>query len=934
MVRLPDRSGTRSHRRPGGPRARRAADRAHAAHGRRTTRTPHSAPTRRSGRPGEPEPGRITALRSALTGRSIARQVFVLQVVIVLLLVVAAVVALYLQVRHDSTQEARNRSVAVAQAFANAPGTREALDSPHPTAILQPRAEAARKATGVDFIVVMNTDGIRYTHPKPNRIGKKFVGTIGPALAGGTVVEEINGTIGRLVQAVVPIKADDGKVVGLVSAGITTATVGGTANRQLPLVLFAAAGGLALATGGTALVSRRLLRQTHGLGPHEMTRMYEHHDAVLHAVREGVLIVSGDGRLLLANDEAHRLLDLPADAEGRHVLDLGLPPDTAELLASGRVATDEVHLVKDRLLAVNQRPTDVQGGPPGSVATLRDSTELRALSGRAETARERLNMLYDAGVGIGTSLDVARTAEELAELAVPRFADFATVDLFDAVLDGGQPEGVTALRRTASSGVREDVPLYKVGRQIKFVDSSPQARSLHSGQAVLEPDLGAAPGWHAQDLERTAQIIEYGIHSLITVPLRAGSLVLGVVSFWRSEKPEPFDADDLALAEELVARAAVSIDNARRYTREHSMAVTLQRSLLPRRLPEQSALDIAYRYLPAQAGVGGDWFDVLPLSGARVALVVGDVVGHGLHAAATMGRLRTAVHNFSALDLPPDELLALLDELVGRIDQDETADGGSAPVTGATCLYAIYDPVSRTCTIARAGHPPPALIRPDGEVEFPDVPAGPPLGLGGLPFETADLVLEEGSRLVLYTDGLVEDRERDIDEGLALLRGALERAGESPEETCQVVLDSQLPARPSDDVALIVARTRGLDAGRIADWQVRNDPAAVGEVRASVSRRLTEWGLDELTFTTELILSELVTNAIRYGADPIHVRVLFDRTLICEVFDSSSTSPHLRYAAMTDEGGRGLFLVAQLADRWGTRYTPEGKVIWAEQPLP
>jgi serine phosphatase RsbU (regulator of sigma subunit)/anti-sigma regulatory factor (Ser/Thr protein kinase)/PAS domain-containing protein len=934
MVRLPDRSGTRSTDRPGGPRARRATDRAHGAHRRRTARTPGSAPAARGGQAGEAEPGRLAGLRSALTGRSVAGQVFVLQVVIVLLLVVAAVVALYLQVRHDSTQEARNRSVAVAEAFANAPGTREALTSPDPTKILQPRAEAARKATGVDFIVVMNTDGIRYTHPKPNRIGKKFVGTIAPALAGGTVVEEINGTIGRLVQAVVPIRAPDGKVVGLVSAGITTANVGGAANRQLPLVLLAAAAGLALATAGTALVSRRLLRQTHGLGPHEMTRMYEHHDAVLHAVREGVLIASGEGSLLLANDEAHRLLDLPADAEGRHVLDLGLPPDTADLLASGRVATDEVHLVKDRLLAVNQRPTDVQGGPPGSVATLRDSTELRALSGRAETARERLNMLYDAGVGIGTSLDVTRTAHELTELAVPRFADFATVDLFDAVLSGGRPEEVTPLRRAACGGVRDDAPLYPSGEQIRFVDSSPQARSLGSGQAVLEPDLRRAPGWHAQDLERAAQVVEYGIHSLITVPLRAGALVLGVVSFWRSQKPEPFDADELALAEELAARAAVSIDNARRYTREHSMAVTLQRSLLPRSLPEQTALDIAYRYLPAQAGVGGDWFDVLPLSGARVALVVGDVVGHGLHAAATMGRLRTAVHNFSALDLPPDELLALLDELVGRIDQDETAEDGTAPVTGATCLYAVYDPAARTCTIARAGHPPPALVRPDGGVEFPDVPAGPPLGLGGLPFETAELALEQGSRLVLYTDGLVEDRERDIDEGLALLRGTLERAGTSPDETCQIVLDSLLPARPSDDVALIVARTRVLADDRIAEWDVPNDPAAVGQVRSSVTRQLAHWGLEELEFTTELVLSELVTNAIRYGADPIHVRVLFDRTLICEVFDSSSTSPHLRYAAMTDEGGRGLFLVAQLADRWGTRYTPKGKVIWAEQPLP
>ncbi|WP_282700571.1 SpoIIE family protein phosphatase [Streptomyces sp. CC219B] len=918
MVRLSGRSGTRSHRRPGGP-AQRAADRARAV---RAGRGAGAARTKGHRR------------HAALSGRSVAGQVFVLQVVIVLLLVVAAVVALVLQGRYDSTQEARNRSVAVAESFANAPGTVAAFRAADPSAVFQPRAEAAREATDVDFIVVMNTDGIRYSHPKPDRIGKKFVGTIEPALRGEVVTEEITGTIGPLVQAVVPVKDADGTVVGLVSAGLTTATVGGNASRQLPLVLVAAAAALALATAGTALVSRRLLRQTHGLGPHEMTRMYEHHDAVLHAVREGVIIVGDEGRLLLANDEAHRLLDLPADAEGLAVRELGLAQDTAELLESGRVATDEVHLVKDRLLAVNQRPTNLRGGPSGSVATLRDSTELRALSGRAEAARERLNLLYEAGVGIGTSLDVTRTAEELAELAAPRFADFVTVDLFEAVLRGGQPEQtVTPLRRTAFNGIRKDAPLYPPGEQIAFVASSPQGRCLSSGQPVLEPRLAEAPGWQAQDLERSAQVVEFGIHSLIAVPLRAGSLVLGVVSFWRSQKPEPFDAEELELAEELVARAAVSIDNARRYTREHSMAVTLQRSLLPRSLPEQNALEIAYRYLPAQAGVGGDWFDVLPLSSTRVALVVGDVVGHGLHAAATMGRLRTAVHNFSALDLPPEELLALLDELVARIDQDETVEDGLAPVTGATCLYAIYDPVSRRCTVARAGHPPPALIRPDGTVDFPDVPAGPPLGLGGLPFETAELELAEGSRLVLYTDGLVEDRERDIDEGLELLRAALAQAGPSPEETCRTVLDARLPDRPGDDVALLVARTRALPVDDTAEWQVPSDPAAVAEARASVSRQLTEWGLDELAFTTELILSELVTNAIRYGGEPIRVRLLRDRALICEVYDSSSTSPHLRYAAMTDEGGRGLFLVAQLAERWGTRYTPAGKVIWAEQAL-
>ncbi|MFF5159360.1 SpoIIE family protein phosphatase [Streptomyces sp. NPDC000348] len=874
------------------------------------------------------------ALRSVPSGRSVAGQVFVLHLLIVLLLVVAAVVALVLQVRRDSTQEARNRSLAVAETFANAPGIVEALDSPGPTAVLQPRAEAAREQARVDFVVVMNTDGTRYTHPRTDRIGKRFVGTIGPALAGEPVVEEIEGTIGRLVQAVVPVKDAGGEVVGLVSAGITTEHVGGAAKDQLPLVLGAALAALALATGGAALVSRRLLRQTHGLGPHEMTRMYEHHDAVLHAVREGVIIVDGDGTLMLANDEARRLLGLPEDAEGRPVQALGLDPGTAELLSSGRVATDEVHPVADRLLAVNQRPTDRAGGPPGSVATVRDSTELRALSGRAEVSRARLDMLYDAGVGIGTSLDVTRTAEELAELAVPRFADFVTVDLFESVPAGGHPDATGALRRTASAGIGTDAPLYPKDEQIRFVGSSPQGVSLATGRPVLEPRLDEAPGWHAQDAERSGQVMAYGIHSLITVPLRAGTLVLGVVSFWRSRKAEPFDTEELALAEELVARAAVAIDNARRYTREHGMAVTLQRSLLPRTLPEQNALEIAYRYLPAQAGVGGDWFDVLPLSGARVALVVGDVVGHGLHAAATMGRLRTAVHNFSALDLPPDELLALLDELVGRIDQDEAQDEQSAPVTGATCLYAVYDPVSRRCTVARAGHPPPAVVRPGGGVEFWDVPAGPPLGLGGLPFESADLDLPEGSRLVLYTDGLVEDRGHDIDVGLEQLCEALSRAGDSPEDTCRVVLESRRPARAGDDIALLVARTRALDAGRIAQWPVPPDPAAVGEVRAAVTRKLAEWGLDELAFGTELILSELVTNALRYGDAPIRVRMLYDRTLVCEVYDSSSTSPHLRYATMTDEGGRGLFLVAQLAERWGTRYLPAGKVIWTEQPVP
>ncbi|MEV7416975.1 SpoIIE family protein phosphatase [Streptomyces sp. NPDC089919] len=877
-------------------------------------------------------------MRSPLGGRSVARQVFVLQLAIVVLLVGGALLALVLQSRHDVEREARNRSVAVAQTFAHSLGLQAALRAPDPTAILQPLAEKTRKDAGVDFIVVMDTEGIRYTHPWPDRIGQRFVGTIGPSLAGRTYTESAHGPLGEEIQAVVPVTAVDGKVVALVSAGLTVGSMASLVNRQFPVFLLATVSGLAVATAGAALISRRLRRQTHGLGPQEMTRMYEHHDAVLHSVREGVLITDGEHRLVLANDEAKRLLGLPEDADGHHIADVpGLDRRMADLMLSGRTATDEVLETGDRLLVVNQRPTSPGGRADGSVAvTIRDSTEMQVLNGRAESARKRLKLLYDAGGEIGTTLDVVRTAEELAAVVVPRFADFVTVDLADPVLDGGEPGPEDDMRRTAVGGIRPSPPFYPRGRLIDFLPSTPQARGYGSGEAELVPDLTAAPGWHAQDPPRAAAIVEYGIHSLIAAPLTARGAVLGVVNFWRSEEPAPFDEDDRSLAVELVARAAVSMDNARRYTREHTLAVTLQHSLLPRALPEQSAVDVAHFYLPAQSGVGGDWFDVIPLSGSRVALVVGDVVGHGLHAAATMGRLRTAVHNFASLDLPPDEILARLDDLVERIDHERDGSGADgdgdrsqAAMLGATCLYAVYDPVSRRCTMARAGHLPPLVVAPDGTAEIVELPAGPPLGLGGMPFDSAELTLAEGSQLVLYTDGLIERRSRDIGDGLELLRTALGHPGREPEESCRAVLDTVLPDKPDDDVALLVARTRTLGPDRVAEWEVPDELSAVGEIRNDAVRRLEAWGLPELVFPAELILSELITNALRYGSAPVRVRLLNDQGLTCEVWDGSSTAPHLRYAATTDEGGRGLFLVARMSSRWGTRYTREGKVIWA-----
>ncbi|WP_373031969.1 SpoIIE family protein phosphatase [Streptomyces sp. NRRL B-2790] len=546
-------------------------------------------------------------------------------------------------------------------------------------------------------------------------------------------------------------------------------------------------------------------------------------------------------------------------------------------------------------------------------------------------ARRRLELLSEASTRIGTTLDVRRTAQELAETAVPRLADFVTVDLPEAVLHGEEsadPRG--DLCRAVVHGIRDDCPFLPVGKRADYGPTTPQLRCLTSGEAVLEPDLKLAAGWLAYDPEHNEQLLTH-VHSLIAVPLVARGVVLGVVAFYRAraQNPAPFGDDDRSLAQEFAARAALSIDNARRYTRERTMVLALQRSLLPHGLPDQDAVEVAHRYLPAESDVGGDWYDVIPLSGARVGLFVGDVVGHGILSAATMGRLRTAARSFAELDFPPDEVLIQLDNLVGRLDREEPAAGGVG-IIGATCLYAIYDSTTQQCTMARAGHPPPALVHPDGAVSFPDLPAGPPLGLGGLPFEAAEIHLPQGSQLVLYTDGLIEDRSRDVDMVLDQLCGVLAHPERAPEETCQVVLDTVAPAHPCDDIALLVARTHALDPRRIATWDLAPDPALVSDVRAAALRQLADWGLDEAAFAAELMLSELVTNAIRHGAGPIRVRLLHDRTLICEVSDSSNTAPHLRRAASTDEGGRGLFLVAQLAQSWGTRYKPQGKVIWAE----
>ncbi|WP_433189249.1 ATP-binding SpoIIE family protein phosphatase [Actinoallomurus sp. CA-150999] len=561
--------------------------------------------------------------------------------------------------------------------------------------------------------------------------------------------------------------------------------------------------------------------------------------------------------------------------------------------------------------------------------------------------QRRLIMINEAGTRIGTALDTTRTAQELADVGTDHLADLVTVDLLSSAL---QEEGTyvvagpPTLRRVAQS-VSDSCPDPGVvtGQTYAYPEGSEPACVLASGQPLrLRTTAGDVPTWLAMSADHEPALRALGLRSMRLVPLWARGSPLGLAQFVRRQTAAPFDDDELLLAQEIVSRAAVNIDNARRYTQERSTALTLQRSLLPQHVPEESAVETASRYLPSgsRAGVGGDWFDVIPLSGARVALVVGDVIGHGLHAAATMGRLRMAVRTLADIDLTPDELLTHLDDVVIRLQREE--ERGTDEIS-ATCLYAVYDPVSRMCSLASAGHIPPAMVTPptaDGDatasraVDFPELPIGPPLGLGGLPFETAQFELPPGSWLVLYTDGLVQSRSRDVETALALLRDVLARAPASLEETCDELLSALLPSRPADDIALLVARTGALDADHVATWDLPCDPAVVSKARVHASAQLAAWGLEAMAFTTELVVSELVTNAIRYGKSPIQLRMILQSTLTCEVFDASSTAPHLRRARVLDEGGRGLLLVAQLTERWGTRHSREGKVIWAEQLIP
>ncbi|WP_377270320.1 SpoIIE family protein phosphatase [Peterkaempfera sp. SMS 1(5)a] len=548
---------------------------------------------------------------------------------------------------------------------------------------------------------------------------------------------------------------------------------------------------------------------------------------------------------------------------------------------------------------------------------------------------EQFALLSEAGGQVGTTLELDTTARELCRVLVPRVADFACVDLLDGLLSDAelpqeQPDDDTTLRRVAlahndtAGGWEHELAEDSL---LAMPRSTPTGLALQSNQPVLVPTIGAELAEeYAAALGGPGLVPLVTGRSMLVLPLAARGTVLGILKLLRLPDRAAFDESDAAPLRELAARAALSLDNARLHRAESKVATTLQRSMIPTRPPRIPGVQVAHRYMPGnrRAQVGGDWFDAVQLPGSRVALVVGDVMGHGLHSAAAMGRFRTAMQTLAALDLPPGQLLRHLDNLAHRLGDDHLA----------TCLYAVYDPINRTCTLANAGHVPPVLVHPDGRSELLELPEGAPIGVGGVPFVAKEIKVEDGSMLVLCTDGLVEVRGGDIGDGLAALCGNLIDPGRTPEEACDTVLARLHSDDRKDDVALLVARFDGVAPQDVVTWRLRLDSAEVARARALVRDQLAAWQLDGLSDTAQLLVSELVTNALRVARDSIQLQLIQVDKLLVEVSDDDHNLPSLEPSGHLDEDGRGLSLVSQLSSRWGTARKAVGKVVWFELPLP
>ncbi len=622
-----------------------------------------------------------------------------------------------------------------------------------------------------------------------------------------------------------------------------------------------------------------------------------------------------------ARDQVGILLDaVKSEREANTVLTVALANgSTAEAVASAKpMQTDDSNVAAFVILQI----------PVPSAERFVDPALMRDM------------LLRDTFTGIDDTLDFSDLAEKLMARLVPAFCTAGEVLVLESLVGDNEmpahePDGSNPLRRLAVVHDQKDPAwqaAFPTGEILRYPDGSLYVRCIESGTAVLEHSISPesarklAKAWRRKPVANLLSDV-----SMLLLPIVTKEATLGFFCCIRQEGTRRFDAYDQEMGMEFASSAAVFFDNARRYNREHATALTLQRSMLPTGLSAPSSVEVKHRYLPGSklVEVGGDWYESIKLPGARVALVVGDVAGHGVRAAVTMGRLRTAIQTLAMLELPPAESLQQLDELMHTLGEREPHF--------ATCAYAVYDAVTGECELAVAGHLPPLMVYPDGRSELLTVTPSPPLGVGDGLIETQRFMVEDGSLFVLYTDGLVESRDRDISDGLDRLKGAFgPDAYKAPlEDLCKASLDGVYSDAQRDDIAVLIARLRRIPEDQRICWKLEPEFPSVREARVHVRDPLVRWGLEDQVPVTELLVSELVTNAIKYANGEIMLRLVLESDrLTCEVHDSSPALPRVLQVDKDAENGRGLHVVSQLAARWGARRTHSGKVVWCEQTVP
>ena len=586
----------------------------------------------------------------------------------------------------------------------------------------------------------------------------------------------------------------------------------------------------------------------------------------------------------------------------------------------------------------------------------------RRRAGHAEGSA-RATLLSRAGRLLGTSLDTGRTLAAIAELVVPSFADQCTVDLLE---DTGTLRRAVNVRLDRERSRRVSVP-GPPDRRVGYPPDHPCAIALRSGTPVLvESDQTESPSGRSSRPEHSLMADSAMV---IAVPLLGPRGIKGVLAVGADGVNRKFSSADVELVEEVAARAGFALENAALYESMRSLALALQHSLLPAHLPTIDGVEMQVGYNAGdESDVGGDLYDVMELSAGRVGFVIGDVQGRGAHAAAVMGQLRAALRAYAVLDEEPAQVLRHLDDLVRGLNE----------ALLVTCVYAVFDPFTRECVLANAGHPPPLLAGAHGCHPM-EVPPDVPLGVGGVTFNDHTFTVAPGDTIFLYTDGVVEQRGRSVDEGVRDLCLALEEVldGNGPGGTdatpaalCRAALRLSTSIGPADDDRAVLAMRTAV--GPLPLWRLSlpATPSSPSAARAAIRPVLEQWGLHAQVETVELLLSELVTNAVRHAAGPApaprfdpeaveeldleslelalldnapmpgehspagprrQLEIVARRgggSLWVEVYDQDVRMPRVRTATANDEGGRGLFLVDQLSRRWGARDTPAGKAVW------